>query len=338
MPSAPPWPADARRADGGETTPPQRRFAHRDDRDGAGADALAERLAELGPPAPGRLVELTAQVLGADACAIREAGRPHDAPTRVGERDWPAGAHTPLLVGGRMHGALAVGSADPERLFDGRDLELLGVMAELVAGTLVATPGRWPSRAAQGQLRALEATLAEPGGDERLRASLAVALAEPVARSLLPGDARGQAEIVLAARLHDVGMLRVPRARLRRPGRLPATDTRLVEGHAAWGCDILAGVPGLATVAAIVLFHQERVDGRGYPHGLAGGRVPLASLAVGAIAAWAAIVAGGPHVAARSPEDALAELRRHAGTQFDPRVVEAVADASPMVATLRVPA
>ncbi|HEU4658734.1 MAG TPA: HD domain-containing phosphohydrolase [Capillimicrobium sp.] len=300
-----------------------RRFAR-----GSSADLLTD----VGPPDAQRLVALTAQVLGADACELRHGDAE---PPRA--LDDEAIATTPLLVRGRMHGELTVRRDDPDHCFTPGDLDLLGEMAELVAEALtLPTAGPWPTESVRAQLEALSMT----GGrddDERHRAALIVSLARLVAERLAPDDPRTQAEIVLAARLHDVGMLRVPRARLRRAGPLAPVDAHLVEHHPEWGSEILAGIPGMQAVAAIVLFHQERFDGAGYPHGLAGERIPLASRVVGACAAWAAIVAGGPHAAPRSPEHAVEELRRHAGSQFDPVVVEAIAAASPLVPVLRVP-
>lgn len=290
-------------------------------------------LTDLGPPDVRRVLDLTARVLGADACEILDG----DAAT-AGDRAWPAMAETPLLVRGRLLGALAVGRRDRDAPFDQRELELLAAMSELVAAALAAPPeARWPTETVRGQLEAL-AGARGGAADERQRGLLGVALARHVGERLLPDDRRGRAELVLATRLHDVGMLRVPRAPLRRPGPLGPADAKLVESHPAWGSEIISGIPGLASVAAIVRFHQERPDGRGYPHRLAGPRIPPASLAVGAIAAWAAIVAGGPHAPRRSPEHAVDELRRHAGTQFDAAVVEAIAAASPLVPVQRVPA
>jgi HD-GYP domain-containing protein (c-di-GMP phosphodiesterase class II) len=146
---------------------------------------------------------------------------------------------------------------------------------------------------------------------------------------LLLHDEPTRAELVIAARLHDVGMLRVPSAPLLRPGPLDGSEGRLVAEHPAWGCDLLAEIPGLQGVAAIVRFHQERWDGSGYPHGLAGSRIPLASRILGASEAWAAMTSGRAHAPALTPEHAVEELRRAAGTHFDPEVVEALATISP---------
>jgi HD-GYP domain-containing protein (c-di-GMP phosphodiesterase class II) len=126
-------------------------------------------------------------------------------------------------------------------------------------------------------------------------------------------------------------MLRVPSAPLRKPGPLGGGDRRLVDLHPAWGCDLLAEVPGLQGVAAIVRFHHERWDGTGYPHALAGERIPVESRILAACEAWTAMTFGRPHAPARSPEHAVEELRRDAGSHFDPAVVEVLAAVSTSV-------
>jgi HD-GYP domain-containing protein (c-di-GMP phosphodiesterase class II) len=165
--------------------------------------------------------------------------------------------------------------------------------------------------------------------DARRRTAAVSAIAARIGDRLLPHDERTRAELVLAARLHNVGMLRVPSAPLLRPGPLEGGQGRLVAEHPGWGCDLLAEIPGLQGVAAIVRFHQERWDGSGYPHGLAGRRIPLASRILGASEAWAAMTIGRAHAPARSPEHAVAELQRVAGTHFDPEVIEVLTAISP---------
>ena len=156
-----------------------------------------------------------------------------------------------------------------------------------------------------------------------------VAMADRVGARMLADDPRARAELTLAARLHDVGMLRVPATPLKRAGPLVGGVERLVASHPAWGADLIGAIPGMQAVAAYVRFHQERWDGSGYPHGLAGERIPLQSRIVGVCEAWAAIVIGRAHAPARTPEHAVEELRQASGSQFDPAVIEVVVSVSP---------
>ncbi len=245
--------------------------------------------------------------------------------------DLRTAAAAPLIVHRAIRGALSVGAIDPDRHLTAGDLELLGALAELVSAGL-AQPGGPDQRDSVGaQVEGLAAAMAarEPG--ERRRTTALAALAGRVGDRMLPDDPRVHAELQIAARLHDVGMLRVPSAPLRKPGPLAGGDRRLIDEHPAWGCDLLAEIPGLQGVAAIVRFHHERWDGTGYPHALAGDRIPLASRILAASEAWTAITFGRPHAPARTPEHAVEELRREAGQHFDPAVVDVLAAVSATV-------
>jgi HD-GYP domain-containing protein (c-di-GMP phosphodiesterase class II) len=131
-------------------------------------------------------------------------------------------------------------------------------------------------------------------------------------------------ELELAALLHDVGKLRVPREVLRKPGPLTESERRLMRNHPVWGSELVSGVPGLQAVALIVRHHHERVDGSGYPSGLSGVRIPVASRIMAACDAYGAMTESRPYRTERAPHEALAELRHQSGSQFDPAVVEAL--------------
>jgi HD-GYP domain-containing protein (c-di-GMP phosphodiesterase class II) len=133
-------------------------------------------------------------------------------------------------------------------------------------------------------------------------------------------------ELELAARLHDVGKIRVPRELLLRAGPLSADEREVVELHATWGAELLAQVPGMAAVALTVCHHHERVDGGGYPAGLEGEQIPLGSRIIGVADAYATMVRGRCYRNPIPAANAIEELRVHSGMQFDPHVVDAVAD------------
>ena len=126
----------------------------------------------------------------------------------------------------------------------------------------------------------------------------------------------------LAGVLHDVGKLSMPDAVLLKPGRLTAEEWEVIRRHPELGARLLEGA-GLDDLAAWVRFHHERMDGGGYPTGLAGPAIPLEARILGVADAYEAMTADRPYRRAMAHEDAVAELHRHAGTQFDPGVVEA---------------
>ncbi len=128
----------------------------------------------------------------------------------------------------------------------------------------------------------------------------------------------------LAGLLHDVGKLRVPATVLTKPGALDAEEWALVQRHPEHGEQLVAAVPELAPVAAIVRHHHERWDGAGYPDGRAGAAIPLEARIVAAADAWHAMVSDRPYRGALPLTVALAELDAAAGGQFDPAVVVAL--------------
>jgi two-component system cell cycle response regulator len=157
-----------------------------------------------------------------------------------------------------------------------------------------------------------------------LHAGRVAALAGRVAEDLGLATAETR-ELELAARLHDVGKLAIPDAILDKPGPLTDDEWRFIHQHTAIGEHILEGAPALARLAPIVRASHERVDGTGYPDGLAGDAIPLASRIILACDAYDAMTDARPYNKAVSTPQAIAELRRGAGTQFDARVVESLA-------------
>jgi diguanylate cyclase (GGDEF)-like protein len=126
-----------------------------------------------------------------------------------------------------------------------------------------------------------------------------------------------------ASELHDVGKVAIPDAILGKPGPLTEDEWAFVRRHPIIGERIILAAPALSRVAALVRSSHERWDGAGYPDALAGAAIPLGARIVAVADAYAAMTAGRPYRAARTPERALAELRACAGSQFDPAVVEA---------------
>ena len=136
-------------------------------------------------------------------------------------------------------------------------------------------------------------------------------------------DVAEMEEIALAARLHDVGKAAVPDAILMKPGPLDPEERQIMDRHPAIGERILRAAPSLNGVARMVRSSHEWFDGRGYPDGLAGEDIPIGSRIVAVCDAFDAIISTRPYSVARTSAQALEELRRCAGTQFDPRVVDA---------------
>src|SRR5262249_14344451 len=130
--------------------------------------------------------------------------------------------------------------------------------------------------------------------------------------------------IDLVSRLHDIGKVAIPDAILQKPGRLTEEEWLLMRMHPAIGADVVSRVPSLRLTAPGIRGHHERWDGQGYPDKLAGESIPLAARIVMVADTYSAIVTDRPYRAGRSHAEAMQELKRCAGTQFDPAVIQAL--------------
>jgi HD-GYP domain-containing protein (c-di-GMP phosphodiesterase class II) len=139
-------------------------------------------------------------------------------------------------------------------------------------------------------------------------------------------DPRSQQDAELTALLHDVGKIRIPGEIINKPGKLTDEEWAVMKTHTIEGERMLAQIGGLlGRVGHLVRSCHERWDGKGYPDGLAAEETPLVARIVCACDAYNAMTTDRPYRAARSAEEALAEMDLCAGTQFDPEVVAALA-------------
>jgi putative nucleotidyltransferase with HDIG domain len=140
-------------------------------------------------------------------------------------------------------------------------------------------------------------------------------------------DARDRQRAEFAALLHDVGKVKVPAHIINKPGALDEHEWELMRTHTILGEQMLDQIGGLlGDVGKIVRSCHERWDGTGYPDRLAGEAIPLPARIVCACDAWSAMTTDRSYRKARTRDEALAELRGSAGTHFDPRVVDALAE------------
>ena len=166
--------------------------------------------------------------------------------------------------------------------------------------------------------------LAERNPDLRSHLGGVADLAEATALLLQLGH--DEVELVRhAAELHDVGKVAVPDAILTKPGPLVEEEWAFIRRHTIIGERIISAAPALTRVAELVRHSHERWDGAGYPDALAGAEIPLGARIVAVADAFDAMTSPRPYSRGRSPEAALEELQRCAGTQFDPEVVAAFA-------------
>ncbi len=178
-----------------------------------------------------------------------------------------------------------------------------------------------PSAAKQTRDLALQ-LLAMHEPELHAHSSKVAALTEGVGRRLRLG-AQEIAETIRAAELHDIGKVAIPADVLHNPEPLDEAEWEIMRRHPAIGAHVLSAAPALSKVADIVRASHERFDGGGYPLGLAGEEIPLAARIVFVCDSFDAMTSDRPYGQAKSDSEALEELRRGSGRQFDPQVVEA---------------
>ncbi len=228
---------------------------------------------------------------------------------------------------GRLAGELrcTAGGWDP---VSERDVDFLQVLARIVAAQLENEEEELERRRLQAESMGVQALLAAVDARDHYtgdHSKSVVELSAQVARRM--GLSRRQiAETEQVALLHDVGKVAVPDHILQKPGPLDEHERKLIEEHPVVGAKIVRSIAGLAHLAPAIRAAHERWDGCGYPDGLAGAQIPLASRIVSLCDAYDAMISHRPYRAALPHDVAMRELTRGAGTQFCPSCVEAITE------------
>jgi putative nucleotidyltransferase with HDIG domain len=270
------------------------------------SEGIAGRVARTGEPAFVRDTELDPHYLPTEA--------PADSGSELG---------VAIRVGGEVWGVLNLEHLDTHA-FDADDV----VFAELVATHLGAALDRarlatelegtfmTTLAALSDALEHKDAYTAEHAREvERLagRVGARLGLPEPELRT-----------VRYAALLHDVGKIGIPGEILSKPGKLTEEEFEQIKQHTVIGARMLEPIPFFEQVHPLVRSAHERWDGRGYPDGLAASEIPLGARIICACDAFHAMTSDRPYRDAMPAVEAIAELRRHAGRQFDPAVVDAL--------------
>ncbi|MEA2397750.1 MAG: hypothetical protein QOK25_1306 [Thermoleophilaceae bacterium] len=230
---------------------------------------------------------------------------------------------SPIWVGSELWGAIDVQEAAPEA-FDETDARLIETVADQLGAALrSATLYEQLERAYIGTAEALAAALEAKDAHTASHARSIVRNAEAVGRRLgLSGVALR--DVRYGAAFHDIGKIAVAESILNKPGPLTDEERAQVERHVVVGEQILAPVEFLAGVRPLVRHGHERWDGNGYPDRLAGEEIPLGARIILACDAHDAMTSDRPYRSAMPHAAAREELTRFSGSQFDPRIVDAL--------------
>ena len=229
----------------------------------------------------------------------------------------------PLVTKGRAVGALALYKGEGKPSFTQVDVELLAILCGQAAIAienirLFDDLQRTHFEAMKALAQAIEAKDHYTRGHCDRTVEYAMAIAEQL--GLPEGERKA---LRYAAFLHDVGKIGIHESILAKEGRLTEEEYRMMQSHPSLGAEIIKGVEFLEPVVPLVYHHQERFDGKGYPAGLSGEAIPLGARIVAVLDTFDAMTSDRPYRKAMQLSQAIAELRRCAGTQFDPGVVDA---------------
>lgn len=190
---------------------------------------------------------------------------------------------------------------------------------QVMAWQVALAPGEQTDRTAAALVEASEVRMPYLGAHMRVVSSLVRRMAEVM------GLQREEVELFsLGGLLHDIGKIGIPDEILLKEGPLTDEEYETIKSHPVLGARILEAAGGMEPVIPAVRHHHERLDGRGYPDGLQGEEIPLAARIVFVADAFEAMTRGRPYQYRISPREALEEIERNAGTQFDPVVASAL--------------
>ncbi len=230
------------------------------------------------------------------------------------------GACVPIRAAEQIIGVIFVSVQLPREL-TAEEVRLVTTLAEIAGNAIYRT--RLRQSLEESYLETVPALASTLDARDRYTsrhsdriARLAVAVAREMGLSK-----EEQERIRFAAYLHDIGKIGIPDAVLQKPGPLNEEEWKLIKKHPVIGAQILVPIQHLKDVVEIVRHHQERFDGLGYPDGLAGEAIPILARILAVVDAYSAMIDDRIYRKGRPHDQAIEELKRYAGTQFDPKVV-----------------
>lgn len=229
---------------------------------------------------------------------------------------------------GTTYGTLCAASHPPTETLGGEQLQFLHVFARMIADQIERETLERASREAKREASLARALLAAVEARDSYTAehSRAVVANAAAVAERLDLDEETTAEVRQVALLHDIGKLSVPDEVLRKPGPLTEEETVTMRGHSEAGAKLVSQVDELAHLGPAIAAEHERWDGDGYPAGLSGEEIPVASRITLVCDAYDAMTSDRPYRVAMKPSEARAEIEAGLGGQFCPYAGQALLD------------
>jgi len=241
------------------------------------------------------------------------------------------------LIGEEVIGVISLTDKKENGRFDAFDQEILTTLAEeAVIAIKNAQLYEEQKRVTLGAIQSLAAILgARFAHTRKLSSDLLLKITLAVTEELHLSEEEKQA-VHYATLLKDAGKIGLPDEIFQKPTKLTGQEYQLVRQHPVKGAMIVQSFESLKPVAPIILYSHEHYDGSGYPQGLKGHAIPIGGRILGVVNAFDALIAGRPYKTRATLKEAVEELRRHRGSQFDPKVVDAfvVVLSKPVIARL----
>ncbi|MFC1799948.1 HD domain-containing phosphohydrolase, partial [Candidatus Eisenbacteria bacterium] len=231
-------------------------------------------------------------------------------------------ASVPIRLKGEVVGVLTVANKHGNHeFFDEDDLGLLAALGDRIGVAIERATSYESARdqfvSAMVAMKSVMEARSIPAGKSMDHAALVAGLA----RSMDVDDEEVKL-LQYVSRIYDVGMVKVGEGILRKRGGLRVGEYESVKRHPEEGVDIVGPIEFLEQVKEVILHHHERFDGGGYPGGLSGEGIPMGARILAVVDSYSSMLSDRPYRSALSVEEAIEELRRCRGTQFDPKIVD----------------
>jgi putative nucleotidyltransferase with HDIG domain len=228
----------------------------------------------------------------------------------------------PLIAHDKPVGLIDIITDTPEGDITSKDLSLLTILAKQAALAIENVKLYESTKKDQiNIIRALSSTVDAKDHHTQGHSQRVSDYSLRIAESL--GLAERELEVIkYAALLHDIGKIAIPDDIIKKPSSLTPEEFEQVKQHPIIGAKIIKEIDSLAPMVPIILHHHERFDGKGYPDGLKGENIPIGARIVHVTDAYETMVSARAYRDMLPPELAISELRKNAGTQFDPKIVE----------------